>query len=68
MVERMARELERFDGAGHAARAGRDVVGRLEAAERIGGQLRAAWQAVAWRESCDWGFEAVQEALDKFGS
>ena len=64
----MARELGGVGGAGHAARARRDVVGMLGAAERIGGRLRAGWHGVAWREWCDWGFDAVQEALEVFGT
>src|SRR5690242_3262703 len=66
-LTRMAARLEAENGP-HAARATRDVIRMLNAAERIADQsLREVWRAVEWRDSSDYGPEAITEAIAEYG-
>lgn len=64
-IERME---ERLQASGYyaAARATREVLYMLDAAERIAQSLHDVWLAVEWRDSNDWGEDQVREAVEKF--
>ena len=64
----MARELERIDGAQHAAMATRDVIRCSRPPTGSATQLGAAWQAGEWWESCDWGLKRFRRRRFEFGS
>lgn len=64
-IERMAARLERSGYYG-PARATRNVLVLLDAAERAAHALADVWQAAEWADSCDWGEDQVREVAGKF--
>lgn len=64
-ITRMERRLQE-SGYYAAARATRDVLRMLEAAERIAQTLSDVWAAVEWADSGDSGEEQVVKAAEKF--
>ena len=64
-IEAMARRLE-AGGYYAPARATRDVLRMLDAAERIAATLEDVWGAVEWVDSGDSGEKRIAEATEKF--
>lgn len=64
-IEEMAARLEK-GGYGAPARATREVLRTLDAAERQAEALKDVWQAAEWVDSCDWSEDDLREAAAKF--
>lgn len=64
-IARMGRRLQE-SGYYAAARATRDVLRMLEAAERVAQSLEDVWHAVEWADSGDYGEDQVREVVGKF--
>lgn len=73
-LEEMANRLEtlsevEFPGAGAAGKMTRELLVKIELwksnAAITAGLLSDVWKSIEWWDSCDWGPDAVREALQK---
>ncbi len=64
-IEAMAGRLEK-SGYYAPARATRNVLVMLDAAERAAQALKDVWLAVEWADSSDWSEDQVRETVGKF--
>lgn len=64
-IEAMEKRLQ-SSGYYAAARATREVLNMLEAANRIAASLEGVWHAVEWKDSNDYTEDQVIEEIQKF--